>query len=120
MRAMLITVTVTTQTMVQGTDAVAPRDSKATLTLRMAAKVVILLGLIIVDFLLLMDFFFNIYFYVFFFFQILMSAKIPPSASKYAPIYLVLINVPVSQDMRAMANGKERAANSYKGLRGFL
>ncbi len=119
MRAMLITVTVTTQTMVQGTDAVAPRDSKATLTLRMAAKVVILLGLIIVDFLLLMDSFFNIYFSVFFF-QILMSAKIPPSASKYAPIYLVLINVPVSQAMRAMANGKERAANSYKGLKGFL
>ena len=49
-----------------------------------------------------------------------MSAKIPPSASKYAPIYLVLMIVPVSQDIRAMANGKEQAANSYKGVRGFL
>ena len=42
-----LTVIVMTRTMVQATSAVVPKDTKAILTLRMAAKVAILLGIIV-------------------------------------------------------------------------
>ena len=42
-----LTVSVMTRTMVQATSAVVPRDTKAILTLRTAAKVAILLGIIV-------------------------------------------------------------------------
>ena len=53
------------------------------------------------------------------------ASKIPPSASMtiYAPIYPVLIIVPVSQDMKVMAKEVGRAARPYgpyQSLRDFL
>ena len=50
------------------------------------------------------------------------ASKIPTLASKIAPIYPVLIIVPVSQDMRVMAEEMERAAHPYgpyQSLRDF-
>ena len=47
------------------------------------------------------------------------ASKISTLASKFAPIYLVLIIVPVSQDMRVMAKEMERAVHPYPCLGGF-